>query len=184
MSRIGRQPVTIPSGVTVTLEGQQVTIRGPKGTLVLTAHPFIAVEQRDGFLLASPAKGKEDLKGVSAFWGLTRALLQNLVQGVTQGFEKRLELQGVGYRAEVKGTTLVLSVGFSHPVEMPPPPGIVFAVDKNVITVSGIDKALVGETAARIRRVRPPEPYKGKGVRYVGEHVRRKTGKVVGTTTG
>jgi large subunit ribosomal protein L6 len=184
MSRIGRQPVPIPDGVTVTIAEQRVAVKGPKGSLELSVHPRIAVAQEGSQLVVAPKKGKEGTKGVDALWGLSRALLANLVTGVTKGFEKRLELHGVGYRAEAKGNTLTLAAGFSHPVDIAAPKGITFAVGKNVITVSGIDKHLVGETAATIRRVRPPEPYQGKGIRYVGEYVRRKAGKVVGTTTG
>lgn len=184
MSRIGRQPISLPDGVTITVVDRAVTVKGPKGSLALSVHPAIAVEQQDRSLVVKPAQGKENAKGVNALWGLSRALLQNLVTGVTQGFQKKLELQGVGYRAEAKGKGLTLHVGFSHPVDVPAPEGISFAVEKNIVTVSGIDKFLVGETAARIRRVRPPEPYKGKGIRYVGEYIRRKAGKVVGTTTG
>lgn len=184
MSRIGRQPIPLPAGVSVTIEGPRVVVKGPKGSLELSVHPRIVVTEDGGRLVARPAAGREGKKSVGALWGLTRALLANLVAGVTQGFTKQLELQGVGYRAEVRGTTLILNVGFSHPVEVPAPSGISFFVEKNVVTVSGIDKHLVGETAAKIRRVRPPEPYQGKGIRYVGEYVRRKAGKVVGTTTG
>ncbi len=183
MSRIGRQPILLPDGVTVTQDGQTVMATGPKGILRLDIHPRIAVEQQGPKLLVKPSQGYEHAKGTGALWGLFRALLQNLVTGVFQGFTKSLELQGVGYRAELKEGMLVLSVGFSHQVEIPAPEGITFSVEKNVITVSGIDKHRVGETAAQIRRVRPPEPYQGKGIRYVGEYVRRKAGKVVGTTT-
>jgi large subunit ribosomal protein L6 len=184
MSKVGKQPITIPDGVAVTIDGPRVSVKGPKGTLALVLHRYIHAEVKENALLVQPGVGKEEAKGAKALWGLSRALLQNLVTGVVQGFEKRLELQGVGYRAEAKGGTLTLNVGFSHPVEIPAPDGIAFSVEKNMITVSGIDKALVGETAARIRRVRPPEPYKGKGIRYVGEYVRRKAGKVVAATTG
>lgn len=184
MSRVGRQPISLPPGVTTTIAGQDVSVTGPKGTLRLTLHRHIVAEQEGIIVRVKPAPGKEDAKGVGALWGLSRALLANLVLGVTQGFEKRLELIGVGYRAEAQGSTLRLHVGFSHPVEITAPDGIRFSVEKNIMTVSGTDKQLVGETAAQIRRVRPPEPYKGKGIRYVGEYVRRKAGKVAGTTTG
>lgn len=180
MSRIGKNPIQIPQGVTVSFNGANVSVTGPKGTLSLEVHPVIAVEQQESLIVVKPKQGKEQAKGAGALWGMTRALIQNLISGVTQGFEKKLELQGVGYRAELKGQTLVLHVSFSHPVEIVAPQGISFSVEKNIITVSGIDKYLVGETAARIRRVRKPEPYKGKGIRYVGEHVRRKEGKVAG----
>ncbi len=182
MSRVGRQPIPIPSGVVVSLDGQSVSATGPKGTLKLRVHPLITVRQTEQVIVVAPVEGRERVRGANALWGLTRALVANLVTGVIHGFQKKLELQGVGYRAEVKGTTLVLSVGFSHLVEIKPPEGITFSVAKNVMTVDGIDKHLVGEVAAQIRRVRPPEPYQGKGIRYVGEYVRRKAGKVVGTT--
>ncbi len=180
MSRIGKNPIQIPQGVTVTINESLVTVNGPKGTLNMKVHPVISVAMEGSEVVVKPKEGKELAKGASALWGMTRALVNNLIVGVTQGYEKKLELQGVGYRAELKGKTLVLSVGFSHPVEIPAPEGISFVVDKNIVTISGIDKYLVGETAARIRKVRKPEPYKGKGIRYVGEHVRRKEGKVVG----
>lgn len=184
MSRIGKQLILIPDGVTAQIADGTVTMNGPKGTLSLTLHSNIAARIEGSTLTVIPTEGKEAAKGVSALWGLSRALIANLVQGVTQGFQKQLELQGVGYRAEAKGKNLVLAVGFSHPVEVTAPEGITFVVEKNIITVAGIDKQRVGEIAAQIRRVRPPEPYQGKGIRYVGEYVRRKAGKVVGTTTG
>lgn len=145
-------------------------------------HNFIAAEILDNTIVLKPKTEYGEEGGIGALWGTNQALIQNLVTGVTAGFEKKLELRGVGYRAEVKGKTLVLIVGYSHPVEISAPDGIAFSVDKGIITVSGIDKYLVGETAARIRKVRKPEPYKGKGVRYVGEFVRHKVGKVVGGT--
>ena len=158
MSRIGKKAVPVPAGVTVTIEGQTVTVKGPKGQLSWTVAEEIEVAQ--------------------AMWGLSRSLLANMVTGVTTGFERTLELVGVGYRAAMKGQSLSMQLGFSHDVDIPPPAGVSFATPKQTeIRISGIDKQLVGETAARIRRIRPPEPYKGKGVRYAGEQVRRKEGK-------
>jgi len=184
MSRIGKNPIQIPQGVTVTIADSTASVTGPKGNLSMKIHRLIEVEQKDGQLIVKPAVGKEEAKGVGALWGTTRANLSNLIEGVTKGFEKRLEMQGVGYRAEIKGKNLVLYVGLSHPVDIVAPEGITFAVEKNVIVISGIDKQAVGEISAQIRRVRPPEPYKGKGIRYLGEMVRRKVGKVVGGTEG
>jgi large subunit ribosomal protein L6 len=175
MSRIGKRPIPIASGVNVTLDGQTVTVKGPKGQLSWTVVDEIEVKQENGELTLEP---KEASKRASAMWGLSRSLVANMVQGVTSGFEETLELVGVGYRAAMKGQALSMQLGFSHDVDIPPPAGITFAVPKQTeIRVSGIDKQLVGEVTARIRRIRPPEPYKGKGVRYAGEKVRRKEGK-------
>lgn len=175
MSRIGKKAVAVPSGVTVTLSRQQITVKGPKGQLAHTAPEEITVTQENGELTFTP---RDDTQRSSAMWGLTRSLVGNMVEGVTKGFERVLELQGVGYRAAMKGPALSLSLGYSHDVDMPAPEGITFAVPRPVeIRISGIDKQAVGEIAAQIRRVRPPEPYKGKGVRYAGEKVRRKEGK-------
>lgn len=174
MSRVGSQPIPIPSDVTVTINDSHVHVKGPKGELEHTLPEGVAIEEKDEELVVSVKKETSQLK---ALWGTNRALIANMVEGVKEGFEKKLEIHGVGYRAEVAGITLKLNVGFSHVVEIEAPEGISFAVEKNVITVSGIDKVLVGETAARIRRVRKPEPYKGKGIRYQGEYVRRKQGK-------
>jgi large subunit ribosomal protein L6 len=175
MSRIGKKAVTIPTGVTVTLEGQTVTVKGPKGQLSWTVAEEIEVSQANGELtLAKRAEGQR----AQAMWGLSRTLVNNMVVGVTDGFERTLELVGVGYRAAMKGQALSMQLGFSHDVDIKAPAGVTFAVPKQTeIKISGIDKQLVGETAARIRRIRPPEPYKGKGVRYAGEQVRRKEGK-------
>lgn len=180
MSRIGKQPIAIPDTVTVTVKGQIVAAKGPKGELSHKVHRDIAVTLNDKELVCSIARKS---KQASALWGTSRALLANMVMGVTQGFRKQLELQGVGYRAVLAGNTLELSLGFSHPVKVKAPAGITFVVEKEFITVEGFDPYLVGQVAANIRKMRPPEPYKGKGVRYVGEKVRRKVGKVVGTTT-
>ena len=175
MSRIGKKAVAIPSGVTVTLQGQTVTVKGPKGQLAWTVSDEIEVKQEGAELTFVPRNDTQRAKGM---WGLSRTLIANMVEGVTKGYEETLELVGVGYRATMKGQALSMQLGFSHDVDIPPPAGIAFAVPKQTeVKVSGIDKQLVGEVAARIRRIRPPEPYKGKGVRYAGEKVRRKEGK-------
>ncbi len=175
MSRIGKKPISIPAGVTVTLDGQTVSVKGPKGELAWTVIDDIEVAQKDGALQFTP---RDDSARARAMWGLSRSLVDNMVHGVTQGYETTLELVGVGYRAAMKGANLSMQLGFSHDVDIPPPAGVAFAVPRQTeIKISGIDKQLVGETAARIRRIRPPEPYKGKGVRYAGEAVRRKEGK-------
>jgi len=175
MSRIGKKAVPIPAGVSVTLDGQTVTVKGPKGQLAWTVSEEIEVKQEGAELTFVPRNDTQRARGM---WGLTRTLIGNMVEGVTKGYEQTLELVGVGYRAAMKGQALSMQLGFSHDVDIPPPAGISFAVPKQTeIRISGIDKQLVGEVAARIRRIRPPEPYKGKGVRYAGEHVRRKEGK-------
>jgi large subunit ribosomal protein L6 len=175
MSRIGKKAVAVPAGVTVTIDGQTVTVKGPKGQLAWTVAEEIEVKQEGGELTLS--KRVENTRA-QAMWGLSRTLVSNMVVGVTEGFEQTLELVGVGYRAALKGQALSMQLGFSHDVDVPPPAGITFAVPKQTeIKISGIDKQVVGEIAARIRRIRPPEPYKGKGVRYQGETVRRKEGK-------
>ncbi len=175
MSRIGKKAVPVPNGVTVTLEGQTVTVKGPEGQLSWTVAEEIEVRQEGGELTLSK---REDTQRAQAMWGLSRTLVNNMVVGVTQGYEETLELVGVGYRAQMKGQALSMQLGFSHDVDIKPPAGITFATPKQTeIKISGIDKQVVGETAARIRRIRPPEPYKGKGVRYAGEKVRRKEGK-------
>jgi len=175
MSRIGKKPITIPSGVTVTLQGQTVTVKGPKGQLDWTVAEEVEIKQEGSELNLTPRGDSQRARGM---WGLSRTLVANMVTGVTTGFEETLELVGVGYRAALKGQALSMQLGFSHEVDIPPPAGITFVVPKQTeIKISGIDKQAVGETAARIRRIRPPEPYKGKGVRYAGEQVRRKEGK-------
>ena len=175
MSRIGKKAVAIPNGVTVTLDGQTVTVKGPKGQLAWTVADEIEVRQEGGELVLAK---RADSTRAQAMWGLSRTLVNNMVVGVTTGYERTLELVGVGYRAAMKGQALSMQLGFSHEVDVPPPQGIAFAVPKQTeVRISGIDKQLVGEMAARIRRIRPPEPYKGKGVRYAGEKVRRKEGK-------
>lgn len=181
MSRVGKAPIPIPQGVRVTVNGRAVEVAGPKGTLRREVHPDMTVEVTDGAIrVARPT----DLEHHRALHGLTRALLQNMVRGVTEGFRVELEIQGVGYRATKQGAALALQVGYSHPVEVVPPAGIGFEVPQpNRITVSGIDKELVGQVAARIRAIREPDPYKGKGIRYAGERVRLKPGKA-GRTIG
>jgi large subunit ribosomal protein L6 len=175
MSRIGRQPLPIPDGVSVDVGAGSVAVKGPKGELSQTVSPEMTVSVDDGVLTVARPTDRGEHR---ALHGLTRSLIANMVTGVTDGFQKTLEIQGVGYRARLQGKSLELSVGYSHPVSMPAPEGIEFEVPQPTqIIVRGIDKQLVGETAARIRRTRPPEPYKGKGIRYEGEHVRRKVGK-------
>jgi large subunit ribosomal protein L6 len=175
MSRIGKLAITVPSGVTATIEGQTVSVRGPKGQLSWTVAEEIEVKQDGGQITLNP---RDQSSRALAMWGLSRTLVNNMVVGVTQGYEETLELVGVGYRAAMKGQSLSVQLGYSHDIDVPAPAGISFAVPKQTeIKISGIDKQLVGETAARIRKLRPPEPYKGKGVRYAGEKVRRKEGK-------
>ena len=175
MSRIGKAPIAVPSGATVTIDGQTVTVKGPKGQLSWTVASEIEVKQEGGDLLLSL---REDTPRARSMWGLSRTLVSNMVTGVTAGFERTLELVGVGYRAAMKGNQLSLQLGFSHDVDIDPPAGVSFAVPKQTeIKISGVDKQAVGEIAAKIRKIRPPEPYKGKGVRYAGENVRRKEGK-------
>ena len=175
MSRIGKRPIEIPSGVTVSIDPGRVAVAGPLGTLQQQVPQRIAIEQQDGQIVVTrPTDRGED----RALHGLTRTLVANMVEGVTKGFEKRLEIQGVGYRAALRGTDLELSVGYSHPVLIKPRQGITFDVPAPTqVVVKGTDKQQVGQTAAEIRMVRPPEPYKGKGIRYEGEYVRRKVGK-------
>ena len=175
MSRIGKKPIAIPAGVTVTIDGQTVTVKGPKGQLAWTLAEEVTAKLEGAELtLAKAVEGPR----AQAMWGLSRTLVSNMVTGVTSGFERTLELVGVGYRAAMKGNALSMQLGFSHDVDIPAPAGVTFVVPKQTeVRISGIDKQLVGETAARIRRIRPPEPYKGKGVRYQGETVRRKEGK-------
>lgn len=178
MSRIGRKPIEKPEGVQVTLQGSAVSVQGPKGTLAMEIPSGIQVEVEDNRVMVSR---ESDEKKHRALHGLTRALLANMVEGVTKGFEKRLDLVGVGYRAQLQGKKLVLSVGYSHPVEVDPPQGIEIEVPAPTkIVVKGIDKQQVGEVAARIRAIRKPEPYKGKGIKYETEVVRRKAGKAGG----
>ena len=175
MSRIGRKPIEIPEGVEIDVKPGAVSVKGPKGELEQTVNRDMAVAIDDGTLTVSRPTDRGDHR---ALHGLTRSLIANMVEGVTDGFERRLEIQGVGYRANLRGKNLEMSLGYSHPVSIEAPEGIEFEVPQPTeIVVRGIDKQLVGETAARIRKSRPPEPYKGKGVRYVGEYVQRKAGK-------
>ena len=175
MSRIGKKPVSLPKGVTATVHGKTVTVKGPKGELSVTLVEEIDASVGEHGVTLTP---REDMERADQMWGLSRTLVNNLVQGVTNGFSTKLEIQGVGYRAAVQGKTLNLQLGFSHDVNYPIPAGIAITAEKPTqLTVSGIDKQLVGQVAAEIRSYRPPEPYKGKGVRYTGEFVRRKEGK-------
>lgn len=174
MSRIGKKPIELPDGVEVVVSGQEVQVKGPKGTLFWEVPPGIKVESKGGKVTLLTESISPKLKSL---WGTNRAILANMVRGVKEGYTKRLNIEGVGYRAQVQGNKLILSVGFSHPVEITAPEGIAFQVEKNVIAVAGIDKVLVGETAAKIRAQRKPEPYKGKGIRYEDEIIRRKAGK-------
>lgn len=175
MSRIGKQPITIPQGVDVRVEGKRVTVKGPKGELIRELHPHVTAAVADGAVTVTVA----DPEGTAdrALWGLFRQLIANMVEGVTKGFEKRLEVVGVGYKVSGSGAKITVDVGFSHEVPVEMPKGITAAVDKNTIILTGADKELLGETAARIRAIRKPEPYLGKGIKYVDEHIRRKAGK-------
>ena len=175
MSRIGRLPIPVPSGVTVTLEGPSITVKGPKGQLQRTLHPDILVAQEDGRIVVT--RPDED-KFHRQLHGLTRTLVANMVEGVTNGYRKGIEITGVGYRAQKVGTKLQLNLGYSHPIEIDPPAGVTFELENATrLAVVGIDKELVGQVAAKVRATRKPEPYKGKGVRYAGEKIRRKAGK-------
>ncbi len=175
MSRIGKRPIPIPAKVTVTIEGQTVTVKGPKGELSRVLPPEAVLAQEEDTITVQRLN---ESRRARERHGLCRTLVANMVEGVSQGFERRLEIQGVGYRAQVQGKNLILNVGYSKPVEMKPPEGVSLAVENNTnVIVTGINKEVVGNMAARIRAVRPPEPYKGKGIRYAGEQIRRKAGK-------
>ncbi len=175
MSRIGKQPITVPAGVEVTLNGQTVRVKGAKGTLERTLRPEVNITMADNIIQVMPANEGGTAR---AQWGLSRTLIANMVEGVSKGFEKHLELAGVGYRAAKQGQRLVLTVGYSHPVHIDPPEGIEFDVPNPTnVLVKGYNREVVGEIAAKIRGVRPPEPYKGKGIHYKGERIRRKVGK-------
>jgi large subunit ribosomal protein L6 len=175
MSRIGKLPVTLPAGVEVTIEGQTVQVKGPKGALQREFHPMVEIVHEQSALRVTP---RETTQQGRALWGLSRSLLNNMVVGVSTGYKKVMEITGVGYKAEVAGTMLKLALGFSHPVNFELPQGIAGSVEKNtILTLTGIDKELLGQTCATIRAYRPPEPYKGKGIKYAGEVIRRKTGK-------
>ena len=175
MSRVGKMPIKIPAGVQVNVNEKTITVKGPKGELTRTFNPNLTIKTEDSQIVVT----RPDNMIYDALHGLTRALIHNMVVGVTDGYKRNLEVEGVGYRAELQGKNLVLSVGYSHPVPVEPPEGITFVVEKNAraFSIEGVDRQLVGEVAARIRTVRPPEPYKGKGIHYAGEKIRRKAGK-------
>lgn len=175
MSRVGKLPIIIPEGVTLSIDGDKVDAKGPKGELSVTFNSEMQLKLEDGVLTVErPSEAKQH----RAYHGLTRSLINNIVEGVTKGFEKKLEIVGVGYRAEIKGKNLLISVGYSHQILVIPPEGVELATEgNNAIFVRGIDKVVVGQLAAKIRQIRKPEPYKGKGIRYSGEEVRKKTGK-------
>jgi len=174
MSRLGKQPIAVPQGVDVTFADGVLSVKGPKGTLSRPVKKEVEVTIGDGTVAFAPTK---DTPAVRALWGTYAAHAGNMITGVTEGFKKELEIEGVGYRAEAQGNKIKLSVGFSHPVELTAPEGVEVAVEKNLITVSGIDKDVVGQFAANVREVKKPEPYKGKGIHYVGEYIIRKQGK-------
>lgn len=175
MSRIGKRPITIPAKVQVTIDGSHIAVKGPKGELSRSLPAAVNVQQDGETLLVNR---QDESRTSRQLHGLSRTLVANMVEGVSQGFQRRLEIQGVGYRAQVQGRNLTLNVGYSHPVQIEPPEGVELVVENNTnVIVSGFNKELVGNTAAKIRSVRPPEPYKGKGIRYAGEVVRRKAGK-------
>ena len=175
MSRIGKMPVTVPSGVSIDIDGRSVKVKGPKGELNRDFHERVSIKLDEGDAVVERV---DDSRESRALHGLSRALLANMVEGVSEGFKKELEVVGVGYRAALKGRDLEMQLGFSHPVSFAAPEGITFEVpEATKIVITGIDKELVGQVAANIRKIRPPEPYKGKGVRYSGEHIRRKAGK-------
>ncbi len=175
MSRIGKQQITIPQGVDVTLAGRTLTVKGPKGTLVREIHPLVTVHTENSVLSVSVAHPEEGLE--RSMWGTTAAHLKNMVDGVTKGFEKKLEVNGVGYRVAMQGKDIKLEIGFSHPVVYAMPPEVTAVVEKNVITLTSVDIELLGKTAAEIRALKKPEPYKGKGIKYMDEVIRRKAGK-------
>ena len=187
MARMGYKPINLPAGITVVLSGNELVVQGPKGVLKQHVPAGVRLDQKDSVVIVKTSGNRED---TAAKQGLVRALIVNMIKGMTEGYEKKLELVGAGYRARLEGNKLVLTVGLSHPVEITQPEGIVLEVEENTkISVKGADKQLVGEVAAKIRRVRPPEPYKGKGIRYAGEVVRHKAGKaakvgVTGASTG
>lgn len=178
MSRIGKKPILVPANATMTIADRSVIVKGPKGELSLLLHPDMHITFENNEAQVLP---RLENKQSAALWGLYRSLIANMVEGATKGFEKKLELDGIGYRVAMEGTGLLMQLGFSHPVRVSAPEGIQFEVERNVITVSGVDKAKVGEVAARIRALKKPEPYKGKGIHYRGEVIRRKQGKKSGT---
>lgn len=180
MSRIGKKLIEIPATVKVEISGQDVKVSGPKGELKMNIHQDINVENKDGKLFVSPKRNL--IKSERGLWGLYRALIFNMIEGVNKGFEKKLEIEGVGFKAAIVGDELVMNLGFVNPVKIKKPEGINFLVEKNVITVSGVNKELVGQTAAVVRKTKKAEPYKGKGIKYQGEKIRRKEGKKVVTS--
>jgi len=180
MSRVGKKPILIPENVEVKIDGQKVAVKGPKGELLKEIRPEVKIELKEEKIFVF---SQGDTKKIRALWGLSRSLLANMIKGVTEDYEKKLEIEGLGFKASLDGEDLVLSVGFTNPVKIKAPAGIKFSVDKNVVTVSGADKELVGQIASKIRKTNPPEPYKGKGIRYAGEVIRRKVGKKVAVTT-
>lgn len=180
MSRIGKKPVPIPAGTTVAVDGPLVSVSGPKGKLQQFLHPYVAVTVVDGVANISVRNPLNHQQ--AALWGVFRSLIANMVQGVSAGFSKQLEISGIGFKAAVSGSALTLHVGYSHPVHFPIPAGVTVGVDKNIVTVAGPDKQQVGQVAAEIRGVMPPEPYKGKGIKYAGEVIRRKAGKLATKT--
>lgn len=182
MSKIAKKPIILKENVSATVEGDSVKVTGPKGNLMFDLPEGIKVALENGQIIVTQAKANDE--ETKALFGLTRALINNLVKGVSEGFERKLELSGVGYRAQASENTLTLSLGFSHPVVIKTDESISFRVEENIITVSGIDKAKVGDVAAKVRKIRPPEPYKGKGIKYVGERIRRKAGKAAKAVGG
>ncbi|NCP17091.1 50S ribosomal protein L6 [Candidatus Kuenenbacteria bacterium CG_4_9_14_3_um_filter_39_14] len=182
MSRIGKKPIDLPSAVAVNLNGQVVHAQGPKGELEYVVHPHVKIEQKENKLELTIEN--IDNKYDKALWGTNRQMVANIITGVSQGYTKQLEINGVGYKAELKGDTLVLAVGYSHPVNYKLPPSVTASVEKNIITLKSINKQLLGETAASLRKIRKPEPYKGKGIKYIDEIILCKAGKQVKTTGG
>ena len=174
MSRIGKQPITIPAGVVVTLSDKQVSVKGPKGELHRNLHPMITISQKDDMLTVTP---QDDSSLAQALWGTYASHIINMITGVTDGYEKQLVVEGVGFKADVKGSNLEMSLGFSHPISVTIPENLTVASEKNVITIQGFDKERVGQFAAKVRAFKKPEPYKGKGIRYSNEIIRRKEGK-------
>ncbi|MDE2001159.1 MAG: 50S ribosomal protein L6 [Patescibacteria group bacterium] len=181
MSKVGKKPIAVPANVTVTVNGNDVLVKGKEGSIALAVLPYTSLEQKDNELLVTSEGGH---KQANANWGTMRALLQNAVNGVASGFLKELEIQGVGFRASMEGNTLVLNLGFSHPVKFQPPEGIKISVEKSFIKIFGANRNTVGQVAAQIRSLKKPEPYKGKGIRYKGEVVKMKAGKKVAGATG
>lgn len=185
MSRIGKKIIEIPAAAEVSIEGSKVSVKGPKGAVVFVMRPEIEVAKQDNHLTVVPKQGIENLeKSTKALWGTTRQILFNMVKGVCEGYEKKLEIEGVGYRAVLEGDLLALYVGFTNPVKVKIPEGVKVLIDKNVVSVSGPAKEKVGQFAAEIRKARPAEPYKGKGIKYQGEQIRRKLGKRAAVTAG